>query len=82
VGDNDFELNIPPLLGLHPVFNVDLLRTYLPPLLDTSLITEQMTPTYLNPDFIQQESSDHILDKHVKGTHQQRIHLYQVVKAG
>jgi hypothetical protein len=25
VGDNDFELNIPPFLGLHPMFNVDLL---------------------------------------------------------
>jgi hypothetical protein len=36
VGDNDFELNIPPFLGLHPVFNVDLLRPYFPPLLDTS----------------------------------------------
>jgi hypothetical protein len=36
VGDNDFELKIPPFLGLHPVFNVDLLRPYFPPLLDTS----------------------------------------------
>jgi hypothetical protein len=33
VGDNAFELNIPPFLGLHPVFNVDLLRPYFPPLL-------------------------------------------------
>jgi hypothetical protein len=29
VGDNSFELNIPPFLGLHPVFNVDHLRPYL-----------------------------------------------------
>jgi hypothetical protein len=36
VGDNSFELNIPPFLGLHPVFNMDLLRPYFPPLLDTS----------------------------------------------
>jgi hypothetical protein len=36
VGDNAFELNIPPFLGLHPMFNVDLLRPYFPPLLDTS----------------------------------------------
>jgi hypothetical protein len=36
MGDNDFALNIPPFLGLHPVFNVDLLRPYFPPLLDTS----------------------------------------------
>jgi hypothetical protein len=40
VGDNDFELNIPPFLGLHPVFNVALLRPYFPPLLDTSEIAE------------------------------------------
>ena len=26
VGDNAFELNIPPFLGLHPVFNVALLQ--------------------------------------------------------
>jgi hypothetical protein len=38
VGDNDFELNIPPFHGLHPVFNVDLLRPFFPPLLDTSEI--------------------------------------------
>ena len=32
VGDNYFELNIPPFLFLHPVFNVALLRPYfLPP---------------------------------------------------
>jgi hypothetical protein len=40
VGDNSFELSIPPFLGLHPMFNVDLLRPYFPPLLDTSEITE------------------------------------------
>jgi hypothetical protein len=49
VGDNDFELNIPPFLGLHPVFNVDLLQPYFPPLLDTSEIEEQMTPTGSTP---------------------------------
>jgi hypothetical protein len=82
VGDNYFELNIPPFLGLHPVFNVDLLWPYFPPLLDTSEITEQLTPTELNPDCMEQESTDHIMDTQVKGTHQQRIQLYQVVKAG
>jgi hypothetical protein len=35
VGDNSFDLNIPRFLGLHLVFNVDLLRPYFPPLLDT-----------------------------------------------
>jgi hypothetical protein len=45
MGDNSFELNILPFLGLHQVFNVDLLRPYFPPLLDTSEIAEQLTPT-------------------------------------
>jgi hypothetical protein len=38
MGRNDFELNTPPFLRLHPMFNVDLLRPYFPPLLDTSVI--------------------------------------------
>ena len=40
VGDNAFELNIPPFLGMHRVFNVALLRSYFPPLLDTSNVAE------------------------------------------
>ena len=42
---NAFELSIPPFLALHPVFNVDRLRPYFPPLLDTSDEAEQLTPT-------------------------------------
>jgi hypothetical protein len=82
LGDNSFEINIPPFLGMHPVFNVDLLRPYFPPLLDTSDVAEQLTPTYLNLDCIQQESNDHIVDTQIKGTQQKRIQLYRVVKAG
>jgi hypothetical protein len=62
VGDNYFELNIPPFLGLHLMFNVDLLRPYFPPLLDTSEVVEQLTPTELNHDCTYQESNDHIVD--------------------
>jgi hypothetical protein len=40
MGDNSFELNIPPFLGLHLVFNVDLICPYFPPLLDTSEVVE------------------------------------------
>jgi hypothetical protein len=82
MGDNNFELNILPFLGLYPMFNMDLLRPYFPPLLDTFEIEEQLTPTNLNLDYIQQASNDNIVEKQVKGTHQQRIHVYQVVKAG
>jgi hypothetical protein len=69
VGDNAFELNIAPFLGFHPVFNLDLLMPYFPPLVDTSEIIEQLTPIDLNPDCMEQESIDQIVDTRVKGTH-------------
>jgi hypothetical protein len=53
MGYNYFELNISPFLGLHPVFNADLLLPYFPPLLDTSKVEKQLTPIELNPDYIQ-----------------------------
>ena len=45
IGDNAFELSIPPFLVLHLVLNVDLLWPYFPPLLDISNIVEQLTTT-------------------------------------
>jgi hypothetical protein len=62
VGDNSFELSIPPFLVLHSVFNMDLLFPYLPPLLDTSEVAEKLPPIELNLDCIQQASSYHIVD--------------------
>ena len=62
VGDNAFELSIPPFLGLHLVFNVDCLRPYFPPLLDTSDIAEHLTPTELNPYCMEQAAIDWIMD--------------------
>ena len=81
MGDNAFELSIPPFLGLHPVFNVDRLRPYFPPLLDTSDIVEQLKPTELNPDCMEQVATDQIMDTQIKHTHQQNIQLYRVFKA-
>ena len=69
MGDNAFELSIPPFLGLHPVFKVDRLRPYFPPLLDTSDIAEQLTPTELNPDCMEQAAIDRIMETHIKHTH-------------
>lgn len=63
VDDNSFELSIPPFLGLQPLFNVDCLRPYFPPLLDTYDIIEQLTPTDLNPDCIEQAKTDQIMEK-------------------
>jgi hypothetical protein len=62
VGSNAFELNTPPFLGLHLVFNVDLLWPYFTPLLDTLKIPEQLTPTDLNLDCMEQASNDWIVD--------------------
>ena len=82
MGDNAFELSIPPFLGLHPIFNVDLLRQNIPPLLDTSEVAEKSTPIELNPYYMEQDNIDRIMETQVKGTHQQKIQLYRVVKAG
>jgi hypothetical protein len=68
VGDNAFEVNIPPFLGLHLEFNVDLLHPYFPPLLDNSEIVEQLTSIELNLDYMEKEATYPIVDTQVKGT--------------
>jgi hypothetical protein len=82
VGDNAFELSIPPFLGLRPLFNVDLIQPYFPPLLDTSEVVEQLTPTELNLNCMEHVTIDRIMDTVVKGIHQHKIQLYRVVNAG
>ena len=73
MGDNSFELSIPPFLGLLPVFNVDRLWPYFPPLLDTLDVAEQLTPIELNPDCLEQATIDRIMDTQIKNTRQQNI---------
>ena len=73
MGDNDFELKIPPFLSFHPLFNVNILRPYFPPLLDTSEVAKQLTPKELNPDCMEHESTDHIVGTQVKGIRQHNI---------
>ena len=70
IGKNAFELNIPPFLGLHPIFNVDCLCPYFPPLPDTSDIEEQLTPTELNPECMEQATKDCIMQIQIKNTYQ------------
>jgi hypothetical protein len=65
LGDNSFELNIPPFLGLHPMFNVDLLRPYFPPLLDTTEVAEQLKPIDINPKYIYKRHALIILWTHI-----------------
>eukprot|EP00253_Pinus_taeda_P026586 PITA_26586 len=82
IGDNAFKINIPHFLGLHLVFNVDHLRPYFPPLLDTSDIVEQLTPTKLNLDCMEQATTNLIVDTQNKNNRQQKIQLYLTVKVG
>jgi hypothetical protein len=82
VGDNSFELRIPPFLGMYLVFNVYSLWPYFSPLLDTSGMAEQLTPIELNPNCMEQATTNWIMDTWIKNTHQQSIKLYRFVKAG
>ena len=70
LGNNAFKLSIPPFLGLHLVFNVDHLCPYFPPLLDTSNIAEQLTPTELNQNCMEQATTDCIMDMQINNTRQ------------
>ena len=80
-GENAFELSIPPMfLVLHPVFNVELLHPYFPPLLDTSDVAESLAPKKINPNYLEYATIGHIMDTNRKGTHQQHVQLYRVVK--
>jgi hypothetical protein len=45
-------------------------------------VVEQLAPIELNPDCLEKETVDRIMDSQVKGTRQQHVHLYRVVKAG
>jgi hypothetical protein len=81
-GDNSFELNIPTFFGLHPVLNVALLRPYFPPLLDTSEIAENLKPTEINPDYMQQKSNNHIVDTQIKGTRNKGSNFINLSKQG
>jgi hypothetical protein len=81
VGEKPLELIIPPFIGLHPLFNVELLLPYFPPLLDTLEMDEQLDPTKLNPNYLEKATKDHIMDTDMKGTHYKNIQLYQVLKS-
>jgi hypothetical protein len=45
-------------------------------------MAEQLKPTELNPDCMEQARTDQIMDPQIKHTQKQRIPRYRVVKAG
>jgi len=62
VGDNAFELSITHFLGLRPIFNVELVQPYYPPLLDYLEAVEHSSPTETNHDYIEQATMDQIME--------------------
>ena len=70
MGDNAFELRFHQLLGMHQVINMDNIRPYFPPFLDTPDIAKQLTPTKLNPYHMEEATTNRIMDMQVKNTHQ------------
>ena len=62
VDENAFELNLPPFLGVHPIFNVELLKPYFPPLLDIADVAEEFSHTELNPKVVNPLQSDQIME--------------------
>jgi hypothetical protein len=82
VTTNYFELSIPPFFGLHLVFNVELLRPYFPPLLDTLEVDKKLAPIKLSFNYLEKATMDQIIDAKMKGTNQQNIQIYQVIKVG
>ena len=53
---------MPPLLGVHLVFNVELLKPYFPPLLDIANVAEEISHIELNPEVINPLQSDQIVE--------------------
>ena len=62
VGENAFELNLPSFLGIHPVFDLELLKPYFHPLLDIVDVAEEISHTKLNLEAINSLQSDQIVE--------------------
>lgn len=75
LGENDFKLNIPPYLGLHPVFNMDLLRPYFLPLLEY-IVLRLTGPEDIHSDVQEPLSSDTIVEQQACHTRTQTIPLF------
>ena len=69
-------------MGIQPVFYVELLKPYFPPLLDIVDVAEEISHTELNLEDINPLQSDQIVEVVMKNLRNQKIYLYYVVKAG
>ena len=81
MGENAFQLDIPACLGLHPVFNVDLLRPYHAPLLEYNDLQIEK-PEDIHPDVHEPLLCKTILGRRICLTRKNSIPLFQVAKYG
>lgn len=58
----EFEHNLPPFLGIHPIFDIELLKTYFPLLLDITKVVEEIIHKELNPEVVNPLQSDQIIE--------------------
>ena len=80
IGENSFQLDIPAWLGLHPIFNVDLLRPYPAPLLEQNDL-QIAEPEDIHPDVQEPVLCDTIVGRCMRHTRTNSIPLFQVAKA-
>ena len=80
IGENVFQLGIPVDLGLHPVFNVNLLRPYHAPLLEHNDL-HTTKPKYIHSDVQEPLPCDTIVWWRIHHTRTNSIPLFQVAKA-
>ena len=67
LGDNAFFLDLPPYMGLYPVFNVDKLKLFEPSLLD-EIEEVQRHPDAVILDFASPLDEDRIFEQQTKKT--------------
>ena len=80
IGENDFQLDIPACLGLHPVFNVDLIQPYHAPLLEQNKL-QTTKPDDIHSDVQEPLPCDTIVGRHIHHIRMNGIFLFQVAKA-
>jgi len=81
LGANAFHLDLPPYVGLHPIFNVDKLKLFEPPLLDEL----EETPRHLDsiiPDFVSLLDEHRIFEHQTKKTRTSSFDSFLVRRKG
>ena len=81
LGANAFLLDLPPYMGLHPVFNVDKLKLFEPPLLD-EIEEVQRHPDVVILDFASPLDEDRIFEQQTKKTRTSSFDSFLVGRKG